>query len=135
MFSSSEVCSLLLKAGADPDARNEQGQTSLIRLASMSLNSRRTQIYEILVNAGADVNAANNQNKTALHLLALNIKQSKGPQEVLTVIKVLLQAGASIELADSDGQTPLDIFSLDAKFRAKLDELMITYQHVPAGQS
>lgn len=121
---SAQTVSLLLKAGADLAARNEVGQTPLIRVASLRRNSPRIQIIDILVNAGADVDAVNHGHKTALHCLASENTHVRSPQQTLAVIKLLMQAGASIELPDCEGKTALALFSLDPKFRAALIDML-----------
>jgi cytohesin len=55
-----EVVRLLLSAGADPNARDNQGNTALI------LGANREKFVLSLVNAGADVNARNHKGATAL---------------------------------------------------------------------
>ena len=73
-----------LKAGADVNARDEDGQTAFMEAASFNENP---DVVKALTAAGADVNARDEIGTTALMYAALsNINPN--------VIKVLLAAGA-----------------------------------------
>ena len=50
----------LLKAGADVNAKNNDGWTALMKASE----NGRKEVVEMLINAGADVNAKNNDGKT-----------------------------------------------------------------------
>ena len=60
---SPECAELLLQAGANPNARDSKGKTSLI-IAAQTGGKRS---IKVLLDYGADVNAQNNINSTALH--------------------------------------------------------------------
>jgi len=60
--------SLLIKAGADLEARNRDGWTPLL----VSVRRGHTEIASLLLKAGANVNAKTGSGWTALHLAAKN---------------------------------------------------------------
>ena len=86
----------LLKAGADIEARDNDGMTALMYAAA---NNRNPEVITSLLKAGADVNAQSRYGVTALMYAANN----KNP----AVITTLLKAGADIEARDNDGRTAL----------------------------
>ena len=59
---------LLLSAGADPNAQNDEGSTALIIASHCGYKDGIT----VLLNAGANVNIQNEFGSTALHGAALN---------------------------------------------------------------
>ena len=91
---------LLLSAGADPSAQNNEGSTALI-IASLS---GYKEGVSVLLNAGANVNIQNIFGATALHEATKNGS--------LTISELLLASGAQSSLVDSAGMTPLD-YALD----------------------
>lgn len=100
----------LLSAGADVDAKNELGWTSLHTLASMAIYGYDvTELTQILLDAGANVNAASDKGYTTLHWAAKTNK--------LDLVTLLLKAGADptiqISKGDSKGKTPLDMATAD----------------------
>lgn len=87
---------LLIKAGANVNARNSADLTAL-HAASFR---RWGAGVAALINAGADVNAKDAYGRTALHYAAL----SDCPE----IAELLAEHGANIEAADNDGLTPLE---------------------------
>ena len=88
----------LLDRGADPNARNEFGQTPLIN----AIERRHTDVTEIvrtLLASGADCNASARNAESSLHRAARH-----GLDEV---IELLLGAGANFDAAGLWGFTPL----------------------------
>jgi ankyrin repeat protein len=86
---------MLLRHGADPNARDDDDETPLFAAE----HARRADIAELLVSHGANVDAQNNDGWTALHGAVVG-----GSYEVA---KVLLRFGANVELCDKEGDTPL----------------------------
>lgn len=91
---------LLLRLGADPDAKDAGGHTPLYCLANEYSASGGGSVVRALVRAGAKVNA----NDGVKHCTALHMAARRGNVEVA---EALLDGGADIEARDSLGDTPL----------------------------
>ena len=96
-----EVAAVLIEAGADPNARNKNGQTA-IHLTTSSWAPNAATV-ELLIEHGADVNAKDRSGSTPLHR-AIQRGISNGD---LKTAKALVDAGAEIDAKDKDGNTPL----------------------------
>ena len=99
---------MLLKMGADVNARDEDGKTALHNASQ----SGYTEIVRLLLDNGADVNAKDNYGRTALH----NASES-GYTEI---VRLLLNNGADINAKDKWGQTALSVTG-----RVETGELLI----------
>ena len=90
----------LIKAGADVNARDRKGRTPLMYQYS-------PKVDKVLIDAGADVHARDAQGMTALHHV------SSRDDDVLThnTCKALLKAGADPNVKDNEGKTALMIAS------------------------
>jgi uncharacterized protein len=87
---------LLLRKGADADARDKSGRTALW-YAAVSLN---TGFITVLLEHGADVNARDNEGRTALmHAADLCFTWD---------VQALLNAGADSTIQDKHGRTALE---------------------------
>lgn len=86
----------LVRAGADPNARNINQCTPLLN----SVIHGRIKVVEYLLTAGADLTATNNVGYTALHIAVI----SKQPKMVAT----LLNAGIDVNKPDNKGMTAVD---------------------------
>ena len=124
-----DVARLLLKHGADANARMDGGWTPLhitvtngaVEVARVLLEHganvgaendrsrtpmhyaveyRRAEFVPVLLEYGANANAKDNLGQTPLHLLA-------GQYEILEVIYMLLEHGANVDAEDSEGRTPM----------------------------
>ena len=90
------VVQALLAAGADPNVRNDNGDT-LVHLAAQY--NENPAVIQALLAAGADPNVHGWGNATPLHRAAAN--------ENLTVIEALLAAGTDPNVRDGGKDTPL----------------------------
>lgn len=95
--SSPHVMAVLIKAGANVNARGFNGETPLYLAARSLLWSE--SLCAILLSAGARVNAKTKTNSTALHVASLLHKEE--------TVKILLNFGAKVNEQDSEGRTPL----------------------------
>lgn len=91
-----EVLSLL-EQGADVNARDEDGETVLMKAANRNENP---ETIKALLEAGADINARDKRGNTAL-IKAVGFNRN------LDVIKVLLNAGADVNAKNDNRYTPL----------------------------
>ena len=93
VFGNIEAVKKHLAAGADVNAKDENGETPL-HLAPTK------ETAELLIAEGADVNAKSRSGHTSLHLAAIG-----GQKEIA---ELLIAAGADVNAKDEDGGTPLD---------------------------
>ena len=94
-----EVIEALAAAGADLEARNENGWTPLHVAAGFS---QHPAVIEALVAAGAVLEARLESGLTPLHVAA-------GFSQHPEVIEALVAAGADLEARDEDGSIPWDL--------------------------
>ena len=92
-----DIVQLFLAAGADVNAKDNEGETALMTAAS----DGSTEIVRQLLAAGADVHAKDNRGKTALIFAVRDGSTEK--------VQQLLAAGADVNIADNAGQTALTI--------------------------
>ena len=111
---------MLLEAGANPNARDESGQTPLHRAAG----SGNAEAIEALAAAGANLEARNESGQTPLHkaaergtvevvetLLAGYLKedsQAKRARGTVEAVETLLAGGADLAARDNDDKLPFD---------------------------
>ncbi len=142
-FDSVKVIDLLVAAGADPNARDDDGRTPLFEAnepevvqalvrngADPKVRDKygRTPLFDeyfastkaALIAAGVDVNARSDLGRTALF-----------QQRTEDAIKVLLDAGADLEITDSKGQTALEQMNAEASTIA----LLKAGAHLPADRA
>lgn len=109
-----EAAALLLEAGANPDGRDELGNTPLHR-ASFRLAFR---FIRLLLKHGASPNLRNDNGETPLHQLynpasyiaykKVSIKeQQQIKNNLIQTARILLEQGADPNIADKLGRTPL----------------------------
>lgn len=60
-----EIAKLLVEAGANVSATNNNGTTPLMYAKTAAVGSGDLQILELLLTAGADINARDSKSKTA----------------------------------------------------------------------
>jgi ankyrin repeat protein len=100
-----EIVSLLLVAGAEVNASNNNGWTPLMyALKESRPRSHNPEIVSLLLDAGAEVNASNNNGWTPL-MYAL--KESRPGSHSLEVVSLLLETGAEVNASNNNGWTPL----------------------------
>jgi ankyrin repeat protein len=87
-------------AGADPNARNEEGLTALMLAANLG----NLEMVQALIESGAEVNAADERGLTALFHGCYNAEQDRGYPEV---VRALIDAGADVETRIVFGVRPL----------------------------
>jgi hemoglobin len=91
---------LLLRLGADPNARDGGGHAPLYCLANEYKGPDAGDVVRALAHSGANVNA----NDGVKHCTALHMAARRGSLETA---EVLLDCGAEIDARDSLGDTPL----------------------------
>jgi ankyrin repeat protein len=107
IFESPETIHALLRAGADINASDWEGETALHWAAL----SGTPETIQILLDAGADVYAVSNELQTPLHCAA----KSEDLEKMQARIQVLLNAGADFNVKDKDQCTPEDIAKGECK--------------------
>lgn len=108
-----ESVELLLEAGADPNLRDHEGKTPLVRLTSSPMGrfylagrwwyptpADRKVTATLLLDAGADPSVEDGYGRTAVHYAAGN--------GYLGVVEVIVDAGGDSEVVDERGRTPLE---------------------------
>jgi hypothetical protein len=90
-----DIVELLLKAGANPNGKDDAGETPL----HSAVMEGKQDVAARLLDKGADVNAQDDQGATALHVAAM-----KGRPEL---VDLLLAKGADPLTADKQGRTPM----------------------------
>jgi ankyrin repeat protein len=95
-YRNDEIAKLLIQKGANVNAKDEFGSTTL--LSALYLDNNK-EIVELLLNKGADINVKNEKWETPLI-----IASEKNSCEV---IKLLIDKGAHINIEGKNGDTPL----------------------------
>lgn len=103
-----KVAESLLKAGANPNARDIAGYPPLSTAAGFMTTSTSLRIAKLLVAHGADVNA---RTRFQEGFLAFTIMGNN-----LDAFAMLLRAGADLSLADATGLTPARMIRLSPRF-------------------
>ncbi|WP_333023964.1 ankyrin repeat domain-containing protein [Wolbachia endosymbiont of Pentidionis agamae] len=99
-----EIIELLLKKGADINAKNEGGNTSIYE----AIKSNNFKIMERLFNKGAKIDLNNNSNQTLLHIAASNSFYSYDTTNSgVKIMEFLLKHNLDINIKDEGGNTPM----------------------------
>ena len=112
-YPDSDIVSRLLEMGANPNARDLDGNTPLMIAAA---DCRNNQIIELLLDTGSDVNARNEDLMTPLMAAVVN-KNAR-------VVELIINAGADINAQDEDGNTALFYAAESAVNPAVIDVLL-----------
>ena len=95
-----KVAELLLRHGADIDAREPTGKTILLMaISSLHYNANISNIVDFLLRHGADVNAQDDTFTSSLHLAE--------EYDVQDIVSILLKYRANVNSEDNHGETPL----------------------------
>lgn len=103
IFSSSETIEVLINAGAQIDAVDNQGRSALFK----AIKSNRIPLAVKLIEKGANVNLANSKGQYPF-MLAM---EKENPE----LIKALIKAGADLNFTNEEGRTPLMMLALVGK--------------------
>ncbi len=98
----SKMVKILLKYGADPNAKNDIGETPLYiaaRTTTATIDQDTIEIIRNLLKYGADPNAKSNDGWMPLHNAASNRN--------LEAVKLLIKYNADVKATDNNGWTPL----------------------------
>lgn len=93
--SASSLASLLIRARANPSAKNNDGQTPL----HCAVIAGNEMVVNLFIDKGAKLSIATAQGKTPLHLAALWGKDA--------VVRLILDRGGGVDVVDADERTPL----------------------------
>jgi len=89
---------VLLRIGANPNAKDYKGRTALI----LAVCSRSLKTVKLLLSSGADVNARDALGGTPLHWAVMN--------NLHPAVELLLKSGADASIRDTHfGVTPMDL--------------------------
>lgn len=105
---------ILVGAGADVDAQNDEGNTALM------YQSVDDELIGALLSHGAQVNIQNEEGKSVLHMV---LESSRG-ETMVAAVDMLLRAGADETLVDKHGHMPEDYFDDETPFAFKAKRLL-----------
>lgn len=92
------VAEVLLAAGANVDARTEDGATGV----HIAVGSTSMRMCKFFLEKGVDPNVRNDEGETALHWAA--------GRKMLRFCRLLVEHGASWDIRDDEGKQPRDLF-------------------------
>ena len=98
-----EVVKILIAAGADPNVKDEHGNT-LLHNADLH-GARNAKVIKVLIAAGADPNVKNEYGNTPLHDAVRYINRTYLIKH--DNVKALIAGGADPNVLDQNGKTPL----------------------------
>ena len=104
---------VLLKHGANPNRKNNDGKTVLHLLAQVRYTANfespnRIDCFQLLLDNGADVELADKAGNRVLHYLAVLLSEGMGQTVVIEQLaKLVLDQGADIDATNKNGLSPL----------------------------
>jgi ankyrin repeat protein len=117
---------VLLDSGADLEARDEEGETPLIRAASYG----QTDIFRLLLQRGANLNARDKNGMTALIAAACECAIAT-MNSTYDIVRMLLENGANANSTTRDGTTAL-MKAAGGFGEVAIVELLLDYRADPA---
>jgi ankyrin repeat protein len=106
-----QTVEMLLAAGADVKATNENGETALMLAVTLDHRynpQQRLPMIDLLLKKGADINAADKSGRTSLlHSVTQYMSEAGGVMSHPEIVKFLLERGANVQAADQNGVTAL----------------------------
>ena len=99
-----ELVKYLVENGADINAKNNDGETALMK---SSANHENIEIVKHLVENGADVNDKDNNGETALMIASAEFKNSGVVKYLNIVVEYLVENGADVNAKNNNGETAL----------------------------
>jgi ankyrin repeat protein len=120
---------LLLAAGADLKATNDDGETALMKAVQLQHSVRpenRLPMIELLLKSGADVNAVDKRGNTPLlHSLVQFMSEAGGIISRPEVVKLLLDHGSGVQATDQHRKTALMITAVAWKSPFEIAQLLV----------
>jgi len=122
-----QVVQALLRAGADPNAKNGDGLSLLVQ----AVRSESLPVVRALLGAGADVNRVETHENSRETPLMTGAMQGN-----LTLVKLLVKAGATVHARSSNGDSALDLARRCRRQKVVefLEAVQLTAQPDPGGK-
>ena len=120
---------MLLAAGADLKATNDEGETSLMKAVQLQHSvspQDRLPMIQLLVKNGANVNATDKRGNSPLLLSVVQyMSEAGGIISHPEVVKFLLDQGANVQTTDAQGKTALMMAAVTWKGSLEIPQLLI----------
>jgi len=120
---------MLLAAGADLKATNDEGETALMKAVQLQHSvspQDRLPMIQLLVKNGANVNATDKRGNSPLLLSVVQyMSEAGGIISHPEVVKFLLDQGANVQTTDAQGKTALMMAAVTWKGSLEIPQLLI----------